>query len=43
MKKTGECYFISDDDHLCLAESFEDDFGSVETQITVIDNAFIAV
>lgn len=43
MKKTGECYFINDDGHLCLAESFQDDLGNVETQITVIDDAFIAV
>ena len=39
MKKTGECYFINEEGQLCLAESFEDEQGNVETQITVIEDA----
>jgi hypothetical protein len=37
MKKTGECYFINEDGQLCLAESFVDDSGKVETRTTVVE------
>ncbi len=33
MIKTGECYFLNDEGVLCLAESFVDDLGNVETQV----------
>jgi hypothetical protein len=32
-----DCYFINDDGQLCLAESFADADGKVETKVTVAE------
>jgi hypothetical protein len=37
MIKTGECYFLNDEGVLCLAESFMDDEGNVETKVSVVE------
>jgi hypothetical protein len=37
MIKTGECYFVDEEGVLCLAESFMDDKGNVETKVSVVE------
>ena len=39
MVKTGECYWRDADGALWLAESFQDKFGNVTTQDTLIEPA----
>jgi hypothetical protein len=37
MNKTGECYFVDEEDFLCLAESFINEEGFVSTVTTRVE------
>lgn len=34
--KTGECYFIDEDNNLCIAESFVNEKGEVVTETKIV-------
>ncbi len=38
--KTGECYFLDDEDNLWLAESYQDDAGEVTTRFIFMEKKY---